>query len=378
MKHESLKKLRHRALALLLAVLMLVQTTSVAFANVSDTSVPAMTKVEVAGTGTILPDFIFSDNWNTEYDILYHLASENYTYNGQAVTFPDENTVQVGETSYTIRNTVTSVNAVLEDGKTKVTFDGIKTPVGSIPGEWNSNWGDTFAIHGNVNGQPVPHTEASSIQDVQLVIDTPQSGSYTFTQGKIYEAANEFSNGYDFGNGVVTKREFGYLPEVHLTVEVPSTPPVPQPPASNAPFTAKIGDNVLTIKDGGQEYCEKTYSDVQTYTIMIPEGETANTFTLYGEGLSYVKGGGCNDRIWDIKGSVELDILDGKTYHFRKGWTETFHIEFQKGDTVTPAPKVPEITAKIGDTTLKVAEITKMPLLLVMYSIPMRLKFPKA
>ena len=62
MKHESLKKLRHRALALLLAVLMLVQTTSVAFANVSDTSVPAMTKVEVAGTGTILPDFIFSDN----------------------------------------------------------------------------------------------------------------------------------------------------------------------------------------------------------------------------------------------------------------------------------------------------------------------------
>ena len=209
-----------------------------------------------------------------------------------------------------------------------------------------------------MNGQPVPHTEASSIQDVQLVIDTPQSGSYTFTQGKIYEAANEFSNGYDFGNGVVTKREFGYLPEVHLTVEVPSTPPVPQPPASNAPFTAKIGDNVLTIKDGGQEYCEKTYSDVQTYTIMIPEGETANTFTLYGEGLSYVKGGGCNDRTWDIKGSVELDILDGKTYHFRKGWTETFHIEFQKGDTVTPAPKVPEITAKIGDTTLKVAEIT--------------------
>ncbi len=364
MKNESVKKLGHRALSLLLAILLMVQAVPVvALASVPEIAEAGVVQIESAGNEKALPDSIFSDAWNTEYDVFYYLAGENYTYKGQPVVFLDENTVQVGETSHPIKNAATTVSAVLENGKTKVTFANLRTPVGGIPGEWNSNWGGTFAIHGNVNGQPATPTEATRISEVQLVIDTPQSGSYTFTEGKIYEAANEFSNGYDFGSGLVTEREFGCLPDLTIKVEIPAAPPTPPtppeppaPPVSNAPFTAKIGDNPLTIKNDAEEYCGKTYDNVPTYTVIIPEGETATTFTLYGEGLAYVKDGGCNGRTWDILDSVELDILDGKTYHLRKGWTETFHIGFQRGETAPPALKVPEITAKIGDKTLEVSE----------------------
>lgn len=127
---------------------------------------------------------------------------------------------------------------------------------------------------------------------------------------------------------------------------------------SDIPFVAKIGEIELPIIDGGKEYCGKMYADVQVYTVLIPENETATTFTLFANGCSYVKDGGCNGRTWDITEPIELDILEGNTYHLRKGWEKTFHIGFCRENEVLPTTKVPEITAKIGDRTLDVNEIT--------------------
>ncbi len=476
-------KLAKRMLALFLAMVMTVGVMPLtAFAE----ETPAYSSQVLSTSESVeLPAYIFSNSWNTEYDVLYHEDGKSYTYNGQDVTFPDENTVNVGSKSYTIKNAVTSVTVETKDGKTEIKLSNLKDPVGSIDGLWNSGWEGRFALHYQLDGNPVSNAEVDRISRVKLTVDTPEAGTYKLTGGKIFEGANTYSQGFDFqdGKGEVTEREFGYLPDItfevksaetpepptpskpdaseapftakigdqvltvtkraerefcdatYKTVDVyditvpadatkfmlcglgsgytynaegitggdvffdgdieldiedstfyhimkgwssgfhiyfireketgpvdpePSTPPAP--PAIDAPFTAKIGDQVLKVENGGQEYCGKMYSDVPVYTLVIPSGETAKTFTLYADGLSYIKGGGCADRIWDIEGSVELDILQGKTYHLRKGWESTFHIGFRSEDDVPSGGGEPEkpaipITAKIGDTNLTVERV---------------------
>ncbi len=132
--------------------------------------------------------------------------------------------------------------------------------------------------------------------------------------------------------------------------------PKPAAAAEAFPFSAKIGETELEITEGSGEFCEKMYSDVPVYIVQIPEGETADTFTLDAPGCAYVKDGGCSGRTWDITEPLELPILKGKTYHVRKGWEETFHIGFHRADDAPLAPKVPEISAKIGNRALEITQ----------------------
>ena len=380
MKNESFKKTGSRVTALLLAVLLMVQALPVVSASGAGVPDTGSVTVEPAGKGKVLPEYIFSDGWNAEYDVLYHLADEKYTYSGQEVSFPDEATVKVGETSYPIKNAVTSVSAVMENGKPVVTFQNLKTPVGGISGEWNSNFAGTFAIHGKVNGQPITPADVNSISNVKLIVEADVSGSYTFTDGRIYEAANEYSGGHDFGNGVVTSREFGYLPEVTVTVEVPSTPPTPPepstppappepstpptppepstppaPPVPDAPFTAKIGDRTLDVAEitNSADSCSATH----TYEIKVPDTQKDQQVAIDGlKDYTYRAVAGdnaCDGNLEAWSGSAAVNEF-GYHFHADQGYNPDYqdiHIVFSLFHE--EAPKAP-IQATLGQQELQI------------------------
>ena len=166
---------------------------------------------------TELPEYIFSGEWNKDYDVLYHEAGKAYTYKGQDVTF-NGNNLTAGGTTYDIKNAETTVNVKTEKDVTTVTLSGIKTPVGGISGQWNSNFAGERKIQYELNGEVVKGNDLSAITFNNL-----EPGTHVITGGKIYEAANQYSPGHDFGDGkgTVTARAFGYLPD--LTIEIEGT-----------------------------------------------------------------------------------------------------------------------------------------------------------
>ena len=105
-----------------------------------DGSAQEETAFQSAAEGEVeLPDYIFSSTWNKRYDVLYHEKDKNYLYKGQQVIFKNEDTVQVGETEYNIRNVETEVTVTVgEDGKVTVSLSNLANPVYQISGEWNS------------------------------------------------------------------------------------------------------------------------------------------------------------------------------------------------------------------------------------------------
>ncbi len=363
-------KLAKRMLALFLAVVMTVgimPLTAFAEEAPADSSQILSTSESVE-----LPEYIFSNSWNKEYDKLYYEEGKSYTYNGQDVTFPDENTVNVGSESYTIKNAVTTVTVETKDGKTEVTLSGLKDPVGLISGKWNSTYAGRFALHYQLNGSPVPATETDRISRATLTVDTPKAGNYTLTGGKIFEGTNTYSSGYDFqdGKGTVTEREFGYLPDITFEVksaETPDSPTPSEPAVSEAPFTAKIGDQVLTVtKRAEGELCYATYKTVTVYDITVPAGATKFMLCGLGSGYTYNAEGITGGDV-SFDGDKELDILDGTFYHIKKGWSSGFHIYFNHNggtDSVEPEPPAPPVaktpfTAKVGDYDLKIVKTPK-------------------
>ena len=166
---------------------------------------------------TELPEYIFSNAWNKEYDVLYHESGKAYTYKGQDVTFNGSN-LTAGGTTYDVKNAETTVAVKTEKEVTTVTLSGINTPVGGISGEWNSYFDGEQMIQYDFNGEVVKGNDLSTITFKNL-----EPGTHVITGGKIYEAANEYSDGHDFGDGkgTVTARAFGYLPD--LTIEIEGT-----------------------------------------------------------------------------------------------------------------------------------------------------------
>ena len=169
-----------------------------------------------------LPEYIFGETWNKQYDVLYHEKDKTYLYKGQAVVFKDENTIQVGDKEYSIKNKETEVTTTVgDDGKVIVKLSNLSTPVSSISGQWNSSYA------GKIN--TVYKTDISGLEEAKgdmyrgdgsLDLGVLAAGVYHLTGGVIYEQANEWSPGYDFGDGKgsVTGRNFGYLPD--LTIKV--------------------------------------------------------------------------------------------------------------------------------------------------------------
>ncbi len=171
-----------------------------------------------------LPDYIFDSGWNKQYDVLYHEEGKEYLFRGTKVTFPDENHVKVGETSLEIRNKVIEVTTtVAEDGSVSVKLGNMSVPVSQISGAWNSSFGGTIqaVYQTDIADQAEVRTEYknSTLTDT-INLGTLAAGVYHLTGGVIYEKANQWSPGSDFGDGkgTVTERNFGYLPDLTITV----------------------------------------------------------------------------------------------------------------------------------------------------------------
>lgn len=191
----------------------------------SDGTDEAATEFQSLGENQVaLPDYIFGGTWNKQYDVLYHEKGKEYLYNGKTVEFPDENTVKVGDDTYEIRNRETEVTVVTDDtGKVTISLTNLAAGVYQIPGQWNASWGGkAYAsyqtdISGNENVTFGDLT--SSASTATLTLEGIAAGTYHLSGGVIYEKANQWSPGTDFGDGkgTVTAREFGYLPDITFT-----------------------------------------------------------------------------------------------------------------------------------------------------------------
>ena len=189
-----------------------------------DGSAQEETAFQSAAEGEVeLPDYIFSSTWNKWYDVLYHEKDKTYLYKGQPVVFKDGETVQVGETEYNIRNVETEVTVTVgEDNKVSVSLSNLSNPVYQISGQWNSSYAGTIqtVYKTDISGLEEVRTSAKGKLTDAMDLGILAEGTYHLTGGFIYEAANQWSPGYDFGDGkgTVTARNFGYLPDITVKV----------------------------------------------------------------------------------------------------------------------------------------------------------------
>ncbi len=269
-----------------------------------------------------LPEYIFGETWNKQYDVLYHEKDKTYLYKGQAVVFKDENTIQVGDKEYSIKNKETEVTTTVgDDGKVTVKLSNLSTPVSSISGQWNSSYA------GKIN--TVYKTDISGLEEAKgdmyrgdgsLDLGVLAAGVYHLTGGVIYEQANEWSPGYDFGDGKgsVTGRNFGYLPD-------------------------------LTIKVGDSEEEEDAYLGVNAGS-EVPDSFTNDLWTQYD--YKELKVG---DTAKLVPRRVEEAITDAINNNVQ---LPHFNYEIIKGDSVTmdetDNSKVTVKAVKEGNTIVKI------------------------
>ena len=270
-----------------------------------------------------LPDYIFSSTWNKWYDVLYHEKDKTYLYKGQPVVFKDGDTVQVGETEYNIRNVETEVTVTVgEDNKVSVSLSNLSNPVYQISGQWNSSYAGTIqtVYKTDISGLEEVRTSAKGNLTDAMDLGILQDGTYHLTGGFIYEAANQWSPGYDFGDGkgTVTARNFGYLPDI----------------------TVKVGDN--------QEE-EDAYLGVNAGS-EVPDSFTNDLWTQYD--YKELKVG---DTAKLIPRRVEEAITDAINNNVQ---LPHFNYEIIKGDSVTmdetDNSKVTVKAVKEGNTIVKI------------------------
>ena len=270
-----------------------------------------------------LPDYIFSSTWNKWYDVLYHEKDKTYLYKGQPVVFKDGETVQVGETEYNIRNVETEVTVTVgEDNKVSVSLSNLSNPVYQISGQWNSSYAGTIqtVYKTDISGLEEVRTSAKGNLTDAMDLGILQDGTYHLTGGFIYEAANQWSPGYDFGDGkgTVTARNFGYLPDI----------------------TVKVGDN--------QEE-EDAYLGVNAGS-EVPDSFTNDLWTQYD--YKELKVG---DTAKLIPRRVEEAITDAINNNVQ---LPHFNYEIIKGDSVTmdetDNSKVTVKAVKEGNTIVKI------------------------
>ena len=186
-------------------------------------AVLTMTRVTVNGPAVQGPvmEITQADLEANGYETYYYCDDIIYTYQGEAVTFISESQIVAGGQTYALKNKKTDITIEEgADGSLTISLSNLSVPVGSIPSAWNSSYGGVV--------QMVYQTDIPSMAEVRSAASTgaPSSitltgipeGTYHLTGGTIYEQANEWSPGYDFGDGMVTAGCFGTLPDITLTV----------------------------------------------------------------------------------------------------------------------------------------------------------------
>lgn len=184
-----------------------------------------------------------------EYETYYYADGITYTYNGKVVTFISESQFQAGGATYNLKNKKTEV-AVENDGEgnIEVSLTNLSAPVFQISGEWNSSYGGTIQAVYQTDIPGMEEVRSASLSSAISLSGVPE-GTWHLTGGTIYEKANQWSPGHDFGdgNGVVTEAYFGTLPDIVLTVEAD---PEPGPEAAvEAAIQALPATEELTLRD---------------------------------------------------------------------------------------------------------------------------------
>lgn len=163
-----------------------------------------------------------SDLDANDYETYYHVAGVNYLYKGQPVEFISETQFTAGGETYNLKNKQITVDVQVAGDTATITLDGVSTPVGSISGTWNSTFGGTVQLvyQTDIDGQSEVRSEAGSSLKNTLTISELASGTYHLSGGTIYEKANEWSPGHNFGDGKdeVTEGFFGVLPGITIVV----------------------------------------------------------------------------------------------------------------------------------------------------------------
>lgn len=207
------------------------------------------------------------DLQNHSFETYYHVEDITYTYKGEVVTFVSDTEFTAGGQIYRLKNKAIMVTfQEAEDGTIGVKLDGVKAPVESISGAWNSRFGGNVQLvyKTDIPGmKEVRSAEGSSLKNT-IELKGLGSGTYHLKEGTIYEKANEWSPGYDFGdgNGKVTEGFFGTLPDLTFTVEGDAEKPEPQPESAKLKSLEVVGGTIDPKFDPNRT----------SYTLKVPNG----------------------------------------------------------------------------------------------------------
>ncbi|MEF9918005.1 MAG: hypothetical protein RR790_01910, partial [Eubacterium sp.] len=223
--------------------------------------------IQAVATGDVITDANFACN---KYERFYYVADRTYTYNGESVTFKDENTITVNGQEKALKNCATVPTITVKDGTATIKLSGIKNPIGGIPGEWNINFGGGAQIvyDTDITGKETVSSTLNDDEDFTLTISALTPGTYHLTNGRIFEKANDYSPGTDLGNGVVTQGYFRALPE--LTVVVEGSVGAEQ--AVIDMISALPKTDALTLENADAVYSART-----AYTALTPEEQALVT-----------------------------------------------------------------------------------------------------
>lgn len=205
-----------RLLSLFLSILMVVSLLPMTvFAQPEETSIDTRETMEITD----------EDLKSNEYETYYYSEDIAYTYQGDLVSFINEDQIQAGKKTYNLKNKKTEVSVNTEEsGDVTVDLTNISVPVGQISGQWNVYFGGTVQMvyKTDIPGmEEVRSAESTSAPKTISLTNVPE-GVYHLTGGTVYEKANPWSPGHDFGNGTVTEAYFGTLPNITITVGNPA------------------------------------------------------------------------------------------------------------------------------------------------------------
>ena len=314
-----------------------------------------------------------------EYETYYYSTDRTYTYQGDAVDFISETQIQAGDAVYDLKNRAVNISVQqAEEGTVTITLDGIQTPIGSVSGAWNSTYAGIIqtVYQTNIPGvTEVRSAEGDRLQNTITLTNVPE-GTWTLSGGTIYEKANEWSPGIDFGdgNGVVKEGYFGVLPDITFTVtgSVPNPEPNPEPspepePEPNPEPENRVG-RLADLQITGGTLSPEFASGTIYYTLNVPQGtttvsvnptaETEDTIVLIRDGNGDVYAPNSLIPVTDgskIRISAGLDIA---TSYFITVKTEK-ETEHLKDLQVTGGTLGPAFTEENSDYTLYVPENTE-------------------
>ena len=210
-------KMSTRLLSLILSIMMVVSMLPMTvFAQ------PVKTNLDTRETMEITDEDLKSN----EYETYYYSEDIAYTYKGDLVSFINEEQIQAGEKTYNLKNKKTEVSVNTEEaGSVTVDLTNISVPVGQISGQWNVYFGGTVQMvyKTDIPGMEEVRSAGTTNAPKTLTLTNVPEGTYHLTGGTVYEKANQWSPGHDFGNGVVTEAYFGTLPNITITVGNPVT-----------------------------------------------------------------------------------------------------------------------------------------------------------